>query len=683
MKEKLAKHKKWIWIVAAALVVVLLVVLLFSGRGSNSGSTIMTATVTRGDVKTTIVGSGTLAFDTSVNIKLPTALELDEVLVGQGEYVSAGDPLAVANYASLLDNIKEVKDELNSLDRDINNASDSTKTEYVTSYVSGRVKAVYVQKGDNAAEAMRQYGALVVLSIDGKMAVDVTTGRSLAIGDAVTVLLSDGTEKDGEVSAIEDDTATVTLDDNGPRLDEKATVKTQDGATIGTGNLYIHQPLTLMGSGGTVSSVNVSENQYIYSGKSVVVLQDVPASAEYRQLISERMELADTLNILVSAANNDGILTAPYDGTVLSVNVGDLSSADSTSVDQGTAYDLLLGGIASGYGAAYAGRMPTTVSTAARSLPDTPIANLDMLSLIAPVAGAAPVTQLTGLMEYQADIAWTPAHTTFQYGTAYTAGFKLTAKTGYIFEQTFVPALTNATIDPAGVVISPDGRELTFSAQYQKTAESPTIQIPDISITGLDGLSGLANYTGGVSYGTGLTTQSDLLTVAFQIATEDDEMVVSINVDELDILHIEKGQRATMVFDALDGSFEGTIVRLSNVAASSGGVTKYKVDISIERIDSMRAGMNVTVTIDVGLAEDVLTIPVSALQEMGGRVFVYTQYDEKSGVLSGETDVETGLSDGTTVEIVSGLSEGDTVYYNEAASNNWYTMFYGGPDEDE
>ena len=40
----------------------------------------------------------------------------------------------------------------------------------------------------------------------------------------------------------------------------------------------------------------------------------------------------------------------------------------------------------------------------------------------------------------------------------------------------------------------------------------------------------------------------------------------------------------------------------------------------------------------------------------------------RNGTLSGEQEVTTGLSDGTTVEITEGLSEGDAVYYNKTGN---------------
>lgn len=46
--------------------------------------------------------------------------------------------------------------------------------------------------------------------------------------------------------------------------------------------------------------------------------------------------------------------------------------------------------------------------------------------------------------------------------------------------------------------------------------------------------------------------------------------------------------------------------------------------------------------------------------------YVYTAYDEREDSLSGLVEVETGVSDGEVVEILSGLSLGDSFYYRYA-----------------
>lgn len=85
-------------------------------------------------------------------------------------------------------------------------------------------------------------------------------------------------------------------------------------------------------------------------------------------------------------------------------------------------------------------------------------------------------------------------------------------------------------------------------------------------------------------------------------------------------------------------------------AVSGSGSTKYPIEVTIRRTDDMRMGMSVLATISVEEAEDAVLVPVSALQERGGKTFVYTESSE-DGTISGETEVTTGLSDGNRVEI--------------------------------
>lgn len=154
-------------------------------------------------------------------------------------------------------------------------------------------------------------------------------------------------------------------------------------------------------------------------------------------------------------------------------------------------------------------------------------------------------------------------------------------------------------------------------------------------------------------------------------------MTMSVSVDELDINSVEVGQTATVTMDALeDVTLEGTVESVSNSASSSGsGSAKYTVEISVPKQDGMLIGMSASATIVVEESENVVTLPVDALQENGNENYVYTSVDE-DGNLSGEVTVETGLSDGDTVEITSGLEDGDTVYYEKTGN----TSSSGGSD---
>lgn len=183
--------------------------------------------------------------------------------------------------------------------------------------------------------------------------------------------------------------------------------------------------------------------------------------------------------------------------------------------------------------------------------------------------------------------------------------------------------------------------------------------------------------TGGGSSQTSTASTSINITNAFSIIPQN-QVKVSVNVDELDILDVAEGQNATITLDAFEGEFEGTISKVSNLASSSSSSAKYTVEILIPMDEKMRIGMSVSVSIIIEEAENVLTIPMTALQQKGKDTFVYTSKAD-DGTLSGEVIVETGLSDGSTVEIKSGLSEGDTVYYYKSDDTTNTTGFGNFP----
>lgn len=147
----------------------------------------------------------------------------------------------------------------------------------------------------------------------------------------------------------------------------------------------------------------------------------------------------------------------------------------------------------------------------------------------------------------------------------------------------------------------------------------------------------------------------------------DDVMTVSVNVDELDILSMQMCQEAAVTINALgSGPFSGTVTAINTLGLSTNGVTRYAVEVTLPKTEQMLSGMNASVEIVIGRSENCLLIPEDALNQSGATTFVYTAYDPDTDTLSGETAVVTGASDGVQVEIVSGLTEGATVYYHYA-----------------
>lgn len=151
--------------------------------------------------------------------------------------------------------------------------------------------------------------------------------------------------------------------------------------------------------------------------------------------------------------------------------------------------------------------------------------------------------------------------------------------------------------------------------------------------------------------------------------TPAERMTVDISVDELDILSLSPGQETAITLDALPGqSFTGIVRKINTTGTNEGGSTKYTVTVEVAKTKQMLIGMNASVRVEVSTLPGVLTVPAAAVYEDGNRTYVYTALDEKTGQPKRAVDVATGSSDGESIEILSGLSEGDTVYYSYADS---------------
>lgn len=161
----------------------------------------------------------------------------------------------------------------------------------------------------------------------------------------------------------------------------------------------------------------------------------------------------------------------------------------------------------------------------------------------------------------------------------------------------------------------------------------------------------------------------------FTIANDLTRMQVQADVDEADIGQVRNGQRVEFTVDAFTGeTFNGTVteVRLQPVITSN--VVTYTVIINAPNPEKkLMPGMTASITIFMSEVNDVTTIPVKALkfeppagddQEIplasgkaakGAHVWVY------DGAQMHPRSVETGLSDGSHIEVKSGLKPGEEV----------------------
>lgn len=301
-------------IAGAAVGVKLLRQRVTAAYGTKNSDKAQEAKVTVGSISTTISGTGTLSAQETESVSLPVSVLLRSLCVAEGDTVAEGDVLAYLDLTSIMTAMNELQTQLEELDDDIAAAAKETVDSVIKSTVTGRVKAVYCENGDSVLSVMYEHGALLTLSLDGYMAVNVPA-QDVAAGDQVTVTLSDGSAYPGTVDQVQGEAAVVLLTDDKPLLGDSAVVTDAAGRELGTGTLYIHQPLNVTGYAGRVSRLSVAENAAVTKNRTLMYLSDTTFTANYGALLQQRQVVAEDLNELISLYRT-GVVLAPLAGKV-------------------------------------------------------------------------------------------------------------------------------------------------------------------------------------------------------------------------------------------------------------------------------------------------------------------------------------------------------------------------------
>ena len=171
----------------------------------------------------------------------------------------------------------------------------------------------------------------------------------------------------------------------------------------------------------------------------------------------------------------------------------------------------------------------------------------------------------------------------------------------------------------------------------------------------------------------------DLVSSNMNVVTLADltDLEVLASVDETDISQVEVGQEVQITFDAFAGRrLRGKVLEVPLEGTLVQNVVTYQVPVSLEGAEgvAIKSGMTANLSIVVGRRENVLLLPALAvLQAEEGNVVMVQDSTQAGGVAS---SVEVGLSDGTYVEIVRGLNEGDQVLVEYQSSEQ--SEFFAG-----
>ena len=150
------------------------------------------------------------------------------------------------------------------------------------------------------------------------------------------------------------------------------------------------------------------------------------------------------------------------------------------------------------------------------------------------------------------------------------------------------------------------------------------------------------------------------------------DLIFRGNIDETEVGQLSEGMPMKLTIGALqDLNFEASLEYISPKATQSNGANQFEIKAAV-RLASLkkketdepvvlassggiRAGFSANAEIVLAEAKQVLSVPESAIEFSGDSTFVYVVKGDGKKKTYDRTYVETGLSDGVSIEIKKGI----------------------------
>lgn len=327
------KRRTIFWIVGGLLIILiaagtatLLIIQKQNAANQDTGISYDQYTITKGDIADTIEESGSLIFADEQLVTSDYELVADKVYLKAGDRVAEDDIIATIDTKALAESLSAAREALATIDSQLSSSDESIGDTYVSSAVEGRVKALHIAEGENVQNSMLTYGSLFVISTDGTLKVVFTpvAGSSVTPGQSVNVKITTdaGTEDTtGWVSKkCDDGTCVVTIDDDTYATGADAIISDESGNILGQDRLQVSAPYPVTLSSGTVESLAVEENDYVYEGSTLFYLENGQQSEAFLDLLVSRADAWNTVAAL-SALQSTPSITASSSGILTSISL--------------------------------------------------------------------------------------------------------------------------------------------------------------------------------------------------------------------------------------------------------------------------------------------------------------------------------------------------------------------------
>jgi HlyD family secretion protein len=448
---------------------------------------------------------------------------------------------------------------------------------------------------------------------------------------------------------------------------------------------------------GTIKTMNLTKNQTVTKGDVLVQISDPLAETNMQAAQSSLTQMEKDLADLQNQRNNLAV-SAPVSGKLtLSGNldsgsnvgknsrIGSISDTSSYSVKlpfnyedanhlkQGDKIDLAVDGFLltkTGVVQSVDSQTKADATGGRLAIVNISAKNDGTLDAGMNVKGTAAISGRAVDSQGKAALDYVTVTPVFSIASGTVKDLKVKSGT-YVNQGDTIATLINDTIDDqiSDKQASIERQKLTLQDATDKVSEL-TLTAPFDGVFSTDFANKKSNVLASYPVGSKVEAQT-----VFGAVASLDYMQLPIQVDEIDLPNIKVGAKAIVKVDALPNQmFQGELTQLSTVGTTTNGVTYFDAVLSVKNSGDLRYGMTATADIIVVDKTGVLTVPIEAVQQRGGKHYVMLKAEDGTNK---EQEVEIGEHNSTEIEITKGLNDGDKIVLG-ASGRQRQT---GSPDE--
>ena len=212
------------------------------------------------------------------------------------------------------------------------------------------------------------------------------------------------------------------------------------------------------------------------------------------------------------------------------------------------------------------------------------------------------------------------------------------------------------------------GKATLGLAQRRLEAARATLREAEVKRSYATLTAPITGVIGSVSTQEGETVAAGFNAPTFVTIIDLERLQVDAFVDEVDIGKVQPGQEALFTVDAFpDKEFAGEVTAIYPKAVIQDNVVNYDVvvDIRTPYDGRLRPDMTASVMILLETRRGVLAVPEQAVKRERGKTVVYVPADQVEA-----RPVKVGWKDGSWMEIISGIEEGQTVLLEAPRENH-------------